>query len=193
MSYILQNVFDDTIQPSIEYVSQTFTKARLIVWDAVPFSDSQQLQISAYLTATIQLIGKTVTKDLLLPTNQLIEFLDKENESDFNPIVDSLYLSHIPREFSDSDLPFTIRFNIGSNISAIQLRIYAFRSDATIEDIKSDTATLIDILSRREAPQVVGSWRDTTQKVAIGIGTETTSITEGGIAPARILTVLTGG
>lgn len=135
MTYSIKVIFDGTVNPATDYISTKFNNARFILLDTPSLPLDQGIDIAFGLRIYLNLIGRTVTKDVILPSDNFVT------------VYDSFYVIYIPSEYADSNFEMDFTFNFGINIDSVDLRVYVFTTDATNDLLKDELDQILEVIN----------------------------------------------
>ena len=117
----LQVIYDGSLAFNTIAVSQPFTFGLFLLFDTVDLPIDEGIEIGFVLTIKVPVIGRTIEKDLVLPSLEFIGTLD------------SFKVIEIPREYSDAGYEMECGFHSAREIS--NFRAYVLKGACTIEEI----------------------------------------------------------
>jgi hypothetical protein len=115
----LQIIYDGNLTPDTIATSQPFSFGNFLLFDTVNLPIDEGIEIGFVLTVKVPVIGRTIEKDIVLPSVE------------FQGTLDSFKAIEIPCEYSDAGYEMECGFH--SSVEVSNFRVYAIKSTCTIE------------------------------------------------------------
>lgn len=116
---LLQIIYDGNLAPDTIATSEPFNDGLFLLFDPVDLPIDEGIEIGFVLTIKVPVIGRTIEKDVVLPSLE------------FQGTLDSFKVIEIPREYSDAGYEMECGFHSSREVE--NFRVYAIKSNCTIE------------------------------------------------------------
>ncbi|MGL5874015.1 MAG: hypothetical protein ACRC2R_16875 [Xenococcaceae cyanobacterium] len=158
-----QIIYDGNLNASSIAISEYFSYGHFIIFDTVNLSNDEGIEIGFTLTIDVPVIGRTLEKDVILPSET------------FAGTLDTFRVIDIPSEYSQSGYRMSCAFHSSRDVSGFRAYVIGDRSctlkqvcDTTnqiltearikaISDFAIDTALVTNQLSQNAALLALGT------------------------------------